>query len=255
MNGHHRPILTIVAAILLAGAGCAELGPPRYTIMLSTVKHPAHVQVVQEMKDVTEEHAGWEDLFVVHGNGLSHLYWGHFASVDGASWSVRRAQRFKTPDGIKPFTSAMVVALPAEAGPPEFDLNNAGGKYTLAVAQFYDVPEAKYLGREQSAIDYCQELRDLGYPAYFYHRGVNSYVTVGSFPKTAYQMEMTPAGQHTGEVYYSPELQQLKNDERFRAYAINGHAEVRRTGSKDAEGQLITTPYVMDIPLRPDAYE
>jgi len=246
----NRLVTTALAAGLALAAGCVETGPPQYTILLSAIVDPdQHVQAADDLKDTTEQYTRWKDVFVVHEDGISQLYWGKYPSIRSAQGNLNRAQRFQTSDGYRPFAPAMIVPLPIEAGPPEYDLTRANGTYTLVVAQFYDVPEAKYIGRAKFALDYCKQLRDEGHEAYYHHQGINSYVTIGAFPAEAYRMMRTPTGQATKRLYYSPELKALMKE--FPILIVNGRAQYERsTGTKVAKGgRMAVTSYVMDIPI------
>ena len=248
----------VLAAAVFLMTGCpplAEEGDPNYTIRLAAVAGPTHVDIVRDMKQDVEARTEWDDLFVVHEDGISYLYKGEYVSVNGAKWDLRKVHRFKI-EKTKPFATAMTVALPSTlVGPPEYDLTRAGGAYTLAVAKFYDVPEEGYIGRQRFAIDYCKILREEGYEAYYYHSGVNSYVTVGSFPESAYRMKVSPTGAPTKEIYYDPEIVKLM-EEFFELYAVNGREEyqvitTRRGGTTQKRRSIC---HIMDIPKRPGDY-
>ena len=228
MMTHRLMTIGIVTAAALLMAGCPPMpedGDPNYTILLRDFRGYQHVDIVKNAKTQIEAHTEWDDLFVVHEDGTSRLYKGEFVSVKGASWYLRKVKRYKV-DGAKPFATATIVALPSTlVGPPEHDLTLAPGTYTLVVAKFYDVPEDNYIGRQRFAIDHCRNLRQEKerYEAYYYHSGVNSYVTVGTLTEDDYRMA-TEEGRPK-DLHYSDELVELMN--RFPVLAVNGRVEYR----------------------------
>ena len=258
MTQRQITLLLLTAAALLT-AGCPpvpEEGDPNYTILLRDYRGPGHAAVVRDARTGIEAHTEWDDLFVVHEDGASRLYKGEYVSVKGARWDLRKVQRYKV-ESAKPFATATIVALPSTlVGPPEHDLTRAPGEYTLVVATFYDVPEENYIGRQRFAIDHCRSLRDEGYEAYYYHSGVNSYVTVGSLTESDYRMMPTEEGAPPSkDLDYSEELIELMK--RFPVLAVNGRVEFRvltnpKTGK--SEKRAMGT-YVRDIPRRPGSYE
>ena len=70
-----------------------------------------------------------------------------------------------------------------QIGRPEYALARTTRTWTVVVAHFFDVPKARYLGREKFAADYCRQLRDRGYQAYYQHGPAKSVVTIGDFPE------------------------------------------------------------------------
>ncbi len=247
----------ILAAMAILTTGClpiAEEGDPNYTILLAAVSGPIHVDTVRDMKQDVEARTEWDDLFVLHEDGMSYLYKGEYVSINGARWDLRKVHRFKI-EKIKPFERAMTVALPSTLiGPPEYDLTRARGTYTLVVAKFYDVPKQGYIGRQRYAIDHCKNLREEGHDAFYYHSGVNSYVTVGNFPESAYRMGISDNDVPTKDIVYDPKLAKLMED--FRALAVNGNVEYQIiTSRRGTAGQKRTSiSYIMKIPKRPSDY-
>ena len=257
MTRRHATLCLLVAAVFLT-AGCPpmpEEGEPNYTILLAAVSGPTHIEIVKSMKQDVETQTEWDDLFIVHEDGLSRLFKGKYVSVNGAGWDLRKVRRFRI-EGVKPFTTAMTVALPSTlVGPPEHDLTRAYGTYTFVVAKFYDVIEDKYIGRQRFAIDHCRHLREEGHEAYYYHSGINSYVTVGTLTEADYRMMTTETGAPTKDLHYSEELMKLMD--RFPVLAVNGRVEYRvltnqRTGKSEKRA---LGSYIMEIPRRPGSYD
>jgi len=259
--------LGIVAlAILMLTGGCAAPdGSPRYTVLLTVLKNPQyHIEDAKYYKSQTEQETDWDDLFIVHEHDHSKLYLGHFVSQSQAREQMLAARRFRTARGVAVFARASVVPLPGEdMGPPEWILgtNSEDIRYTLVVAQFHDEPEADYTGREHLAVKYCRQLREEGYQAYVHHAGVKSYVTIGDFPESAYQMmtanrtaqPFANRGQAVA-VITDPQLQQLT--EEFPDLAINGRQSILRT--RDAVTGEVTEEaepsFIMEIPRKRPFY-
>ena len=112
----------------------------------------------------------------------SDLYWGKYASKDAAKADMERARNWRNSRNVQVYLkTAEVVPIPGvDIGPPEFNLKNAGGVYTVLIATFYDAPESC-----ECAVEYCKVLRAGGEEAYFYHTDVQSIVTIGTFDASA----------------------------------------------------------------------
>jgi hypothetical protein len=204
-------VLGLMAAVL---AGCNGLrgpafgGPPpggntgpaaapfepgadaRFTILLRLHTNPAtHIQESEVFRENLVKRVGWRDVFVIHKAGFSELCWGAYETIEAARPNLKTAQEYVAPNRDKVFALARVFPLPTkDVGPPEWSLlNNAKGEYTVLVAIFYDVPEAKYFARKENSLTYCKQLRDEGHEAYYLHGPAQSMVYVGSFPPEAVQ--------------------------------------------------------------------
>jgi hypothetical protein len=187
-------MMAMLAGIMLAG-GCVEpeIGAPPYTLMLTRSAYP---NVIEEEKLRATADTGWDDLYVIHENNVSILYRGHYDNYRDAKRARREVLRYEVynPEVNQEVTVYHRVVIQCarglDIGPPEWRLGTTetDQRWTLLVAQFYDQPEADYVGRERFAVEYCRELRQQGYDAYFYHAVGKSYVTLGNFPPEAYQM-------------------------------------------------------------------
>jgi len=158
-------ILLLSALSVLLPAGCTggkfsfgdgqdETGD--YTIMLITLSTTDHVQRIGHYKTETEKDTRWQGLFVVHKATHSTLYWGKYHTPAAARKNLKAAKSYIAPAKIPIYAAAMVIPLPGKhVGPPELDLNNAVGEYSVAVAVFYDVLDRKppYIGRKRFAVD------------------------------------------------------------------------------------------------------
>jgi hypothetical protein len=92
----------------------------------------------------------------------------------------------------RPFALALVQALPPPAGAhPEWDADRVGGYWALQVAVFYSTETFRQ--PREAAVEYCAQLRNEGYEAYYAHKGDMSMVVIGSFSKLAVQNMQTDA--------------------------------------------------------------
>jgi hypothetical protein len=173
-----------MAAAILAGmlGGCTpSTSDDVYSIRLIVITSPDHVQWAQTFKEHTERETGWMGLYVLVKGDFSELYWGKYPSREAAEGDLRRAKSFRTRVGIQAFPAADIVPIPGtDIGPPEMNLANAKGVYTVLIATFHDVPE-----RRRFAVDNCKDLRQKGEEAYYYHTSTQSIVTIGSFDASA----------------------------------------------------------------------
>jgi len=265
-------MLWLVAAFTgLATSGC-ELndGPARYTILLYVLDRPQyHVQDAKYWKESAEEQTGWRDLYVVHEASESKLYRGKYNKLSKAESDLAKARQFRTrsteeaPSGVPVFLTARIVPAPGmDLGPPEWRLVNKTQetRYTLVVAEFHS--EGGFNEPEHYAVDYCRELRDKGYEAYLHYTPVKSYVTIGDFPETSYQMVTTR--QASEELHHrgwalptipDPKLKKLVQD--FPELAVNGRRVIiREVNPMTGEKQEFAEPsFIMDIPRASNLYD
>ncbi|MCD4823848.1 MAG: hypothetical protein K8S55_04525 [Phycisphaerae bacterium] len=203
MNGNTTmrwAMLGLVVVVGLAASGCEEInhggsslgGNPKgnYSILLYLHKNPdLHIKNADDHLKQAKEATNWDDLFVIHEENHSGLYWGHFSTKANAQRRVDRARAFKTKVGAAVFGKAMAIRLPDKdpKGPEEWKLANApkNAYYTVVVAVFFDIPSQDYFGRKRRAVELCGKLRQQGKEAYYYHSPAKSGVTLGAFPKSA----------------------------------------------------------------------
>ncbi len=119
-------------------------------------------------------------------------------------------------EGRYPFLTARPVARLGEtaSGPPEWDLANADGVYTLQVGVTYNT--AEFRERVQAAVDWVRDLRSRGHEAYYYHDASKSLVTVGRFDESA----VTTGSD--GRPRYSSAVRELRAKEEFAYNLENG---------------------------------
>ena len=166
-------------------------GADQYAVLLVSLRDPVpHVEMAKRHKEGLAKYAKWDDVYIVHKEGHSDVYRGRYRSIEAAQGHLKAAKRYISPNGTRPYASAIVVPLPGKnPGPAEWDLSTAPGAYSVVIAIFYDVPEAKYFGRKKFAVDYCRQLREeKGEQAYYRHGPAQSSVCIGTFPEDAVQM-------------------------------------------------------------------
>jgi hypothetical protein len=239
-----------------------------YTILLQTFERtpqgPPHAYLAEQWKKSLSEKLGWKGLTVVTSADHSELYWGRFPTIEAARPSLKKAKDHRTPQKTAPFERAYITTSPGvNPGPPEWDLRNCKGAYTLVVADFQDVPKEDYTGRKEKAVAYCGELRQKGHDAYYHHGPSSSQVTIGSFGPEAVRAETVLVPQPGGarpvkaerRVVADPKLIALKKDPFFHYRTWNGRQTFNVV--KDASGKEASrTPvesYVAEVPEKADA--
>lgn len=116
--------------------------------------------------------------------------------------------------GRRIFLAARMVPQPlADVGPPEWDLRNVKGIYSLQVAVFFATPKVR--DYKQAAVDKVSALRKKGYQAYYHHGDSQSVVTVGVFGGDA-------VVDYEGGIDYSPKVRALQRKEDFVYNVTNG---------------------------------
>ena len=217
----------------------------RYTILLFADDNPTHVSTVKRYKQATEQDTGWEGLYVLHKQGRSELYWGKYETVEDARENLQEAKDYVPPIGVPIYQKAVVVPLPGKSfGPPEWNLENADGTYSVLVARFYDVPEADYVGRKQFAVDYARQLREEGEQAYYYHAAAQSLVTIGAFPNNS--VRMVSSGKKVKPKIVDPRIKAIM--ERHEFLAVNGRRELVTLPAQGGARRSYTRSYPVHIP-------
>lgn len=112
-------------------------------------------------------------------------------------------------EGGRFFFDSRPVPIPTpDPGPPEWQLANNPGTYSLRIAVFFDEPG--FYKRKEAAVALCQELREKNYASYYRHSEFVSEVFVGQFGP-----EARVRGRKSGVVAFlnSTEVQQLQRCE------------------------------------------
>ena len=259
--------LVLGALVAWGAAGCDESNPGggglaallgakgnqenQFTILLMTLEGEGHVALAKHFETRTKEYTGWKGVFVVHKDKHSLLFWGRYPSIDKAEPYLKKAKAFRSKDtGLKPFAQAMTVPLPGrQVGPAKWSVLNvpANYYYTVLVADFFNVPDQRYLTRKEDTVSYCKELRDQGYEAYYHHGPSHSGVMIGKFDNSVIRMVQKP-GKPVRKQVVGREVHALQK--RFPFLAVNGRKLIKRVTDpktrKTAEAaekcRLITIP-------------
>lgn len=180
---------------------------PEYSILLGRFYGTGHREQAESLDLRCRREAGWQETFVVHEANRSSVYRGAFADRQAAREPLVNTKRFRTPDGAMPFVMSILVPYPRRepVGDERYDLSRIEeGTYTVVVEVYYDETDSEetYLAAEGrtskrrvtdrylAAARRCEELREEGQEAYYYHGPGNSLVTVGIFPDSSIQIEM-----------------------------------------------------------------
>lgn len=203
-----------------------------------------------------------DDVAVVHERGNSRILYGTYrlkyvrARVDNPREGqvkgdiiVELSQQIRNDlslirslavGEVHPFLKAMAIARPVEdVGPPEWDLRNAKGIYTLHVGVTYNTPTLH--NYKQAAVEWVKALRDEGFEAYYYHDpdSPRSSVCVGTFGKDDY-IEV-----QKGHHRYSDAVVQLQLKSDFRWNLENGH---QVSSVRPGKGRVINQSFLVKIP-------
>jgi hypothetical protein len=195
-----------------------------FTILLYVCRGAdmSHIEEAKLYEANTQKYAGWDNLFIVHKEDHSLLFWGKYASLKDAQPNLKKAKEYLSPARIKVYAKAIVVPLPGkeDVGPPEWNLDNTDPNYayTVLVAEFHDVPEQDYVGRRDFAVQYCKQLRDEGRSAFYRHTATESIVTIGLFKKSA--ITDTPKEDKIIRTINDPLITKLLDQ--FPKLAVNG---------------------------------
>lgn len=214
-----------------------------YTILLTSFVRRDHVRRAVSSKEKTATVTGWKDLLVVHEADRSQLYRGRYSTVKEAAGPLEAARRWRSPMGLAPFESAIVVKRKGEGvGPPEWDLASATGWYTVVVGEFFNCsgPDSPVIvtHRKELAVANCRDLRKQGYEAFYAHGPTKSVVTIGNFPRRAYRMEQAPDGAAIA-VLVDENLKRIMKE--WPKLAVNGYEEIV-TVPDPKTGQYIKGP-------------
>ncbi|MCG3177718.1 MAG: hypothetical protein BIFFINMI_00037 [Phycisphaerae bacterium] len=147
--------------------------------------------------------SGWTGVGVVHDGDakISYTFFGPFRYHDRAlEQKLDQIHNYTDARGERRFRGAYIHELPGKpVGPAQYDLRHAKGYWTLQAYHFVDpspvFPATQLMDlppdwdRRKEAVKACEELRQKGYEAYYYHGPRMSMVTVGTFPKEAFEYD------------------------------------------------------------------
>jgi hypothetical protein len=177
--------------------------PPKdaqWTLYCYIVTGPVHVEQARQLKANLVQNSQLKQWHVIHGENESTLYYGFYRSIndpkDTKESNRAQAERKKVATltdarGDRPFANAFFVELsaPDPNAPPEWDLRNAPGYWSVEVAVY----KGSML-RKQAAVDAVREARKQGVQAYYYHGENSSSVCIGAWPQSAVrELEQDPS--------------------------------------------------------------
>ena len=146
---------------------------------------------------------------------------------------------------------------PPDVGPPEWDIRNASGVYTLNVGITYSTQTLK--NYKQAAIEWVKDLRNRGYEAYYYHDPdkPQTSICVGSFGEDAVRIQkwVEPNGEARVRRVYTPDVESLQRKEEFRFNLENG-ARIFRSSRDPKTGAMARMPnksFLVKIPKNDEA--
>ena len=162
----------------------------QWTILADTIRGSTHVGQARRLKDQLIASSGLKQWYLVHADAESTLYHGYYKQIGDDSADAKRAaadlakvKAMKdSATGSPMFSQAMMVAIASAdpQAPPEWNLLNSGGHYTLVIGTYAGNTE-----RKQAAVDVVRDLRAAGVPAFYYHGDASSTVSIGAWPKSA----------------------------------------------------------------------
>jgi hypothetical protein len=182
-----------------SGAGGMDLPafPPgaQSTLLCNTFAGPAHIVEATRAKEYLKSRAGSDQWYVIHSADESDLFYGFYSTDDDRAQNdeSRRAladrlklSSLKDEDGRPMFAQVLFVPInpPDPVAPPEWEVMNNPGFWTLQIAVYRDSPQ-----RKQAAVDTVKDLRAHGVEAYYHHGDVMSFVYIGSWPRDAVKQQ------------------------------------------------------------------
>jgi hypothetical protein len=182
------------AGVVAAPDNEAPPAPPEgalYTIYCAQFVGPTHAIDALRAKAVLQQATHMKSWYVITGEDASTLYYGYYKTFDDPKQPQERARaqadrlrinymadlNHRKLFGACPFVE---LASPDPLAPPEWDLRNAKGYYSLEVGVYKDSPD-----RKRAAVDAVRQARSQGVDAYYYHGPTMSSVCVGHWPKEA----------------------------------------------------------------------
>lgn len=212
--------------VATAGCGGAMRGEP-WTIECLSLRNPGHEQNTEAIAKVLRSADGIRgaNVTVFHDAEESRILYGKYYRNIDRERGIREIPTSLRSDlamiknlyddrGRRMFIGARMIRQPVpDVGPPEWNLDNADGVFSLQVAVFE--PSAKFENHKQAAADYASQLRSLGHEAYYHHGEATSEVMVGAFGADA----VTIQNKRTA---YSPEVRRLQQIDIFKYNLVNG---------------------------------
>ncbi|HMB95099.1 MAG TPA: hypothetical protein VKK61_03590, partial [Tepidisphaeraceae bacterium] len=196
----------------------------QYTIFCARIDGDLHVERANKLKNDLIAATGMKDWYVIHDNAQSLLYYGYYRTISDANDAAEttRAQNDRKKIdlmadkmGDRPFHGALFVALdaPDPSAPPQWNLVNALGAYSLQIAVYKDNPQ-----RKEAAVETVREARAQGVEAYYYHGETSSLVCIGAWPESAVRINDANSAQGNDPEQPVMVLPQTKDPELDHAF-------------------------------------
>ncbi|HEV2293173.1 MAG TPA: hypothetical protein VGR35_04910 [Tepidisphaeraceae bacterium] len=159
----------------------------QWTILCREIGGAGHVQRARQLRDNLVNTTGMRDWHLLHKEDSSVLYYGYYKTYNEPKAKADRTKIDSMSDanGRRPFRMAHMTPLDAAdpGGPPEWNLANAKGYWSLQIGAYMGSPE-----RKQFAVDAVRAARQQGIEAYYHHGENMSLVCVGSWPREAVRL-------------------------------------------------------------------
>lgn len=211
----------------VAGCQTGLRGEP-WTIECLRLSDAEHQASAEAIADVLRQTAGinGKGVSVRHETDSSTIYYGtYYRKIDRMRGTREIPAALQKDLGVikelyddrgrRIFLGARMVARPVpDVGPPEWNLENVQGVYSLQVAVFFAT--LKVPNYKKAAVDQAAALRKKSYQAYYHHGQSKSVVTVGVFGSDAVVVD------NEGRLGYSAEVHALQRKENFRYNMTNG---------------------------------
>jgi hypothetical protein len=164
---------------------------PQWTLYCQAIGGPAHVEQAKSAKEQLIKQSKLKDWYVIHQDTESIIYYGYYRTINDPKdkKESERAQRDRKEIGTLADASGNLlfdhcffveITAPDPTAPPEWNLLNAEGYWSLQIAAYKDSPH-----RKEAALEAVKAAREQGLPAYFYHGETTSSVCIGAWPRAA----------------------------------------------------------------------
>ncbi len=166
----------------------------QYTIFCTRIEGDLHVERANRLKNELTYKSGMNGWHLVHEDRQSLLYYGSYSAFNDlndeketirAQTDLKRIKSL-TSEGTRLFSGAIFVDLqsPDPVAPPEWNLLNAKGAWSIQIGAYNDSPL-----RKDAAVEAVREARKQGIEAYYYHGDAVSSVCIGAWPAEAVRIE------------------------------------------------------------------
>jgi hypothetical protein len=177
--------------------------PPKdaqWTLYCRAVGGIDHVERAKQAKAELVRQTGLKDWYVIHSDAESVIYFGFYRSFNDpkdkkesqrAQGDLKKLTELQDSLGNKYFEHCLFVEVtsPDPDAPPQWDLRNAEGYWSLEIAVYKDSPE-----RKKAAVEAVREARKQGVTAYYFHGPTASSVCIGAWPREAFHDGMDRGG-------------------------------------------------------------